>query len=394
MPATELRTPLDGAITPISIRFQVLRGADAFRDLAHVWSDVLRRIERPDFFHQYQWYDAMLDAWPDVAADTYFMVAYRGSDAIAICPLQLRLTPLHGIPVRTLAPPDPNDVAYPGFICAAADAGAVFGALLQHLRSQRKIHWDVLALPRIFADDHLIAELDAQPCVYSHARGVCYYYRADQGKEAINARMSSGLRKHLRWCRRQLSQLGDVEFITTSEPGQLEQLLDEFLDLEASGWKGAAGEGTAIKLDPALLEFYRGLLTRFGSTGHCEINLLRANGRNLAGQFCLISAGTWYHLKIAYDESYDKISPGSVLLDEVLTRLCADPAIDIASFLTGATWAERWHADELHVQRVIARNNTLAGHMFMLETKMRRVVRERMVPAVRNLRDRLLPRKK
>ena len=206
--------------------------------------------------------------------------------------------------------------------------------------------------------------------------------------------MSSGLRKHLRWCRRQLSQLGDVEFVTTREPALLDKLMDEFLDLEASGWKGATGEGTAIKLDPALLEFYRGLMKRFGSAGHCEINLLRANGRNLAGQFCLISAGTWYHLKIAYDESYDKISPGSVLLDEVLTRLCADPAVNIASFLTGAAWAERWHADELNVQRVIARNNTAAGHIFMLETKMRRLVRERMVPAARNIRHHLLRRGK
>ncbi len=391
MPATRLRTP-DGATTAATIRFQLHRGAEAFRQLAGVWSEVLERIEHPDFFQQYAWYDAIFAAWPDVARDTCFLIASRGSEPIAICPLQLTQTSSHGVPVKTLAPPDPNDVAYPGFVCAPTDTGAVLGALLQYLRSQQQLRWDVLALPRIFADDALIAELDAQPGVFSHARGVCYYYRSDEGKDAISAQMSSGLRKHLRWCRRQLSQLGDVEFITTRDPQLLGGLMADFLELEASGWKGAAGEGTAIKLDPALLEFYHGLMTRFGNTGECEINLLRAGGRNLAGQFCLISAGTWYHLKIAYDESHDKISPGSVLLDEVLTRLCADPAVDIASFLTGATWAERWHANETKVQRVIARNNTPAGRLFMLETKMRRLVRERMLPAARNWQRRLLRR--
>ena len=385
-------SPLDVATAPpkqrtaVTLTFRMVRGLDGYLQIRNEWMQVLNRIERPEFFHQYAWYGALLEAWPAVAAEMFFIIAYRGGVAIAVCPLQLTQSRMHGMRLRTLAPPDPNDVAYPDFICDRADYGELFPALIDHLRSQREISWDVLTLPRIFASDATAHTLASMNGVFAHERGVCYYYRVDQGKEAIAARMSNGLRKHLRWCRRQLEALGKVEFVCSRDPQLLVDLLDEFLSLEASGWKGASGEATAIKLDPSLLQFYSGLLARFANSGQCEINLLRLNDRAVAGKFCLISGGTWYQLKIAYDEAFDKYSPGSVLLEEVMGRLCKDESIQIASFLTGASWAERWHALEVGVYRVVAPNHTLAGRIALQKIKLRRVVRERLVPFVGSLK--------
>ncbi|HEY0808683.1 MAG TPA: hypothetical protein VGD49_00925, partial [Longimicrobiales bacterium] len=137
----------------MTLTFRMVRGLDGYLQIRNEWMQVLNRIERPEFFHQYAWYGALLEAWPAVAAEMFFIIAYRGDVAIAVCPLQLTQSRMHGMRLRTLAPPDPNDVAYPDFICDRADYGELFPALIDHLRSQRDISWDVLTLPRIFASD-------------------------------------------------------------------------------------------------------------------------------------------------------------------------------------------------------------------------------------------------
>jgi CelD/BcsL family acetyltransferase involved in cellulose biosynthesis len=354
--------------------------------IAGAWSRILAGIDRPEFFQRYEWYDALLAAWPAVAADTFFKIAYRGDTPVGIFPLHSQQASHTGLRIRTLATPDPNDVAYPDFICQPSDRTSLFAELLKELRAERGVAWDLLALPRTYASAEEAAELAANAGVFVHQRDVCYYFPTDQGMDAITAKVSSGLRKHLRWCRRQLNGLGSFEVVTTRDPQSLPAMLERFLTLEASGWKGAQGEGTAIKLDAALVAFYTGLMARFGATGECEINLLRVQDRDIAGQFCLISGGTWYHLKIAYDESFDKYSPGSVLLEDVLTRLCADENIQVANYLTGAPWAERWHAHELGVYRVAARNRTMVGRAALQEIKLRRTVRERLIPLLERIR--------
>jgi CelD/BcsL family acetyltransferase involved in cellulose biosynthesis len=375
-----------------SLTFKSYRGRAGLLTLAPAWAQVLEDVARPEFFHQYAWYDAILQAWPAYAKDTFFLVGYEGNRAVVICPLLSARARTVGIPVRVLAPPDPNYVAYPDIICSDSGTAShhLLPSLLTHLRLQTDMGWDLIRFPRVFSNaPTFVSTADGAEDWYLSEQDPCYYFRCDQGMAAISAQMSSGLRKHIRRCRRQLSDLGELKFVWSRDRNQLPQLLDQFLTLEASGWKGATGEATAIKLDPALVEFYSTLLTRFAESDSCEINLLQLNGRNIAGQFCLLSGGTWYHLKIAYDEEFDKQSPGFVLLEEVLGRLCEDARVVTANFLTGAAWAERWHPFRLDVFRIVARNHTLVGRIALREIKLRRYVRERVLPIAASVQHKL-----
>jgi CelD/BcsL family acetyltransferase involved in cellulose biosynthesis len=368
---------------PAEMTFTTVRGHQGLLAIASEWALVVETLDRPDFFHQYKWYEAILQAWPEEADDILFVVAYRGSEAVAIFPLQLSRSRTLGIPVRSLRLPDPNYIAYPDFIYArSARNSTLFSQLLDYLRSGSQLNWDILDVPRVFSSASVVASATVDPpsAFFSHPREFCYYFRCDEGMQAIEARISNGLRKHIRRCRRQLCELGDVEFVSSRDPAMLPDLFDQFLSLEASGWKGVAGEATAIKLDPALVEFYSGLLARFAQDEACEVNLLRLGDTNIAGQFCLLSGGTWYHLKIAYDEAFEKYSPGFVLLENVLGRLCKDEDVHTANFLTGAEWGQRWHPNELEVVRLIAHNRTVRGRLAMQEARTRRFIRERAIP--------------
>jgi CelD/BcsL family acetyltransferase involved in cellulose biosynthesis len=372
------------------LTFRVFQGLEGLRSIAELWDRVLASIEQPEFFYRYVWYETALTTWPADAALTYFVVAYRDETPVAICPLQLSESRAFGLPIRVLSTLDPHAISYSDFVCAPNAHADLLTALIEELRSSKQIGWDLLTLPKCYHTAAVAPTADrlaSVPGVLRHLREVCYYFPTEAGMDVNYARMSRGGRQHLKKCRKQLGQIGEVEFLWTRDPALLPDFFEQFLALEASGWKGA--EGTAIKCNPTLVRFYAGLMTAFGESGDCEINLMRVGGQNVAGDFALLSAGTWNQLKMAYDEEFRKNSPGYVLLDGMFSRLCEDEGVRSANILTGADWAARLRGLELEVWRVVARNRTLRGKIAFQEIRLRRFMHDRAVPLVKRVTSKL-----
>lgn len=89
------------------------------------------------------------------------------------------------------------------------------------------------------------------------------------------------------------------------------EALPQFLALEASGWKGAAG--TAIARLPQASAYFDSLAAQFAAAGALQIDMLLLDGRPLAMGLLVESAGTRHFLKIAYDETQARHSPGRAL---------------------------------------------------------------------------------
>lgn len=87
--------------------------------------------------------------------------------------------------------------------------------------------------------------------------------------------------------------------------------LDAFLTLEAAGWKGKAG--TAIACIPADTAYFRRLAALFAAEDGLLIDTLLLDGRVLAMGLLIESAGRRHFLKIAYDETQGRHSPGRTL---------------------------------------------------------------------------------
>jgi CelD/BcsL family acetyltransferase involved in cellulose biosynthesis len=165
----------------------------------------------------------------------------------------------------------------------------------------------------------------------------------------------------------------------------MERCFGEFLTVENSGWKGRAGEATAIALHPQLECYYRRLLQAFGDRGDCELNLLRLNGQCIAAQFCVTMGGVWYLLKIGYDEQYAKHSPGSLLLEDVLVRLCANPEVKLANLASDASWHLNWNPRFVGMADYYLGAAGVAGDIAIFLVRLRmRLVRE-----LHRLRDRM-----
>jgi len=127
-----------------------------------------------------------------------------------------------------------------------------------------------------------------------------------------------GLRQHkeLRRQWRRLSETGAVLFTAATEPSAVAAALEDFLALEASGWKGRAG--TAIAEDQNLDRFIRTAVSSLAAEGKVSINRILVDGRAIAATIVLRSGRHAWFWKIAYDEAFARFSPG-VMLTAVLT---------------------------------------------------------------------------
>lgn len=129
--------------------------------------------------------------------------------------------------------------------------------------------------------------------------------------------------KDLRRRRRRLGEAGALTFEVATTGPALERALDAFLELEAAGWKGAAGTALASRPDSAL--FARALFRQDETTPAdpptVRADCARLDGRVIAASLALVAGRTAYLLKIAYDETLRSYAPGLVLEDQIVRAL-------------------------------------------------------------------------
>lgn len=199
------------------------------------------------------------------------------------------------------------------------------------------------------------------------------------------ASISPHFRKNLARQRRKLASLGAVDLELAIGPEDAANAFEAFLEIEASGWKGAAGTGSAIRLDPNLVRFYSGLIGAVHPRQQVWIATLSLDGRPVASNFCIRTDDTLAVLKIGYDESLRQAAPGNVLLAMLLEACAADPEIAWVSLVTGPAWAEQWRPQEVPVLNLTAFAPTLRGRAFHALARARRALGRLRRKSITNL---------
>ena len=141
----------------------------------------------------------------------------------------------------------------------------------------------------------------------------------------VERAMGSRKRKELRRLGHRLAELGAMLFTTARDPAAVAAALDDFLDLEAAGWKGKAG--TAALQHDAIRGFIRAALVELAATGQVAIDRMLVDGRAIAATVTLRSGEAAWFWKIAYDEAFARYSPGVMLTVAVTEALVDDTGI-------------------------------------------------------------------
>lgn len=141
----------------------------------------------------------------------------------------------------------------------------------------------------------------------------------ESGDAALRRAMSSKTQATLRRKQRRLQDDGEVTIHELADEPDLSGSIEEFLRLEASGWKGNAGTALAAKANEA--EFFRQVISEARRRNRLSLLCMRQDGRMIAGRSVLLAAPGSYVFKIAFDESLSRFSPGLLLEMEEVRRL-------------------------------------------------------------------------
>ncbi|KQW28158.1 hypothetical protein ASE36_17145 [Rhizobium sp. Root274] len=149
----------------------------------------------------------------------------------------------------------------------------------------------------------------------------------DDGETYLRALLN---KNHLREMRRQfrlLCEIGSVTYNVARQPEEIRVRMEEFLALEASGWKGR--KRTAMVNDRLRAAFAREAITNLAEADQVRIHTLDLDGRAIASMVVFIMAGEAYTWKTAFNETYARFSPGKLLVADLT----------------------EWHLDDANIRR-------------------------------------------
>jgi hypothetical protein len=230
-------------------------------------------------------------------------------------------------------------------------ADDVMQAMLRHLLSARDLPGTMaLSLMPLEGPSHTVL---TEACRVTGSRLAAFErwrrpmlipQTGDTAETYLRRALGSGCKKRMQQFRA-IAKHGVVGFQRRRGKAAREAL-ESFLTLESAGWKGKAG--TAIASIPTDATYFRTLADRFAESDGLQIDALTLDGAPIAMGLLVESAGTRHFLKIAYDETQSRHSPGRAL---TIAMLQADFAgIPAAVFDSGAgdgvdagtyVWGER-----------------------------------------------------
>ncbi|MBX9828412.1 MAG: GNAT family N-acetyltransferase [Xanthobacteraceae bacterium] len=182
------------------------------------------------------------------------------------------------------------------------------------------------------------------PCVFEQGQRPKLASELD-GKAYLEQALSSSTRKKLRQHRRKLSEKGTLASSIATEPDAVRKAVDEFLTMEAAGWKGR--QGTALASNEAEAAFMRSVTAALAERNSAAVHSIHLDGKPVSMQIVVRAGAAAFTWKTAYDEAFQDFSPGMLLLEDYTAAFLADKSIsfvDSCSFdATGfmSAWQER-----------------------------------------------------
>lgn len=157
-----------------------------------------------------------------------------------------------------------------------------------------------------------------------------------EGEVAGDIRRSLPTKRRKEFARqmRRLGELGAVTIETVSETAAVRAGFEEFLALEAKGWKGQGG--TALASSEATQKFALEIVSRLSAIDCCRVSAIRVDDRAVAMLVTILSADTAYSWKIAFDEAFARFSPGAQLMLEAASALLAESGVQRIDSLASA----------------------------------------------------------
>lgn len=343
------------------------------------WKDSLDSANRKSFYHDYEYFKSYVDNLEQEPGSLEIITARTESRLFSIIPIRRMMRWFGGITFRGLELPSHNHLALCDIPVLNNGCGIdILKIVKDYVSDKYAGKWDFICLPRVIEDSNVMEAFAKTSLGRKHIfqTGSCHYIDCSRDYQHAVAGISTHFRHELRRKLRKAARIGCVHFHFERNKSGLLEAYNRFLKLESSGWKGTNGAATAINLNRELVNFYDQILTEYGEQGKCLISLMSIDGKDVAGQFCTINDETVFIQKIAYNEEFKRISPGSLLLDALIEWCCNDKQLKYINLVTASSWSHRWAPKTLNVYTIYLFNSTFPWLWILLVEKIKGLFRK------------------
>ena len=290
-------------------KVKVLTGLEAMAAIAPSWENLAAAAIEPNPFYE-PW--MLLPALELFGLERGFrlITVWTGERLDAVLPMQ-RTAGFKGLPLPTLGSWLHRHCLLCTPLVRADGATQTLAALIGWLRADGD-GAAVVNLRYIPSDGPFYRALIATGirCVAMDGYARPVLRRAKDGEAYINDFISRKERQELRRRERRLQELGKLTRVALAPGEDAGRWIDEFLRLEASGWKGK--EGSAMICSEANRRFLTETFLAAHRRGRLEMVGVDLDGKPLGRCTGFLAGDGAYAFKPAYDEAFAKYSPGII----------------------------------------------------------------------------------
>jgi CelD/BcsL family acetyltransferase involved in cellulose biosynthesis len=280
------------------------------------WRDLAARALEPNPFFEPECLVPAARHLPD-GAQLRIVVASDGAAWHGVLPVTARSS-WRGVPWAVWDARGLDTAVGLGTPLLSAEPGAA-GAVLDGLRSAGGagvLVLDWLAEGRVAAALRTAASSRGMPVRQYLAWERGLLQRAD-APDAWRASIKSDRLRRLRRHGRRLGERLGGEVTIAERPAD-GAAVQEFLRLEASGWKGSADHGAAYARAPETEAWFRDVVAGFAAAGRLLVLGLQVGERVVALEFCLRAGEGLFAWRVGHDDELSLHGPGAQLQVQLL----------------------------------------------------------------------------
>jgi hypothetical protein len=333
------------------IKVEKFTGPNAVRALAPAWRQLTAQLTLKRHFHHVEWHQALAETFERHNMPPLECLAvFSSSTLVAVFPF--RVVPLQIGPIRLNAMKLASDqidadTARDFVLAGGLPATNFFQGFVKYLTDHDPT-WDVIMLPGILEDSLAASAIKHSPQLPIVQTPGGAWGRIEMISCAEDNRpfdnLSKGFKQNLRTAHNKLKSTS-INFQCARTNNELEEFLPDFLRIESSGWKGEMG--TSASQQPHSITFLNQLIANFADAGQCEIYLLRANGESIAALFGIVTDRILYIFRIGYDERHHRVSPGHLIIENLMKETSAQRRFDIITPYNAPPWFRSWKPDQV-----------------------------------------------
>jgi len=307
------------------------------------WDDLLIASRQRSPMLSYAWVTSYIRHRLDDGQSWFVILARVNSRLVGILPIVVTPKKILGINRPILSSPNDNHTLGGDILLAENISGEVIQCIIRSVERYSP-SYSVLKLSRVVGRSPTASMWPIVSSLRSVKKlnGIGYYYPVIGDFDKYFSSFSKKHRGNIRRAFSNLDKQSPLKFSVIRDKEFNSGLFEEFIDLEASGWKGR--EGSAIRCSKELMGFYQTLAEKLAGSGFLRWEFLRnESGITLAANLSIQFGSTVTIWKLAYDEEYNKFSPGSQLFKMLLEEGYKNADIDEFNLMSDTKWQKSWY---------------------------------------------------